>query len=208
MNTARRFFYFVKPFNVSNVFQGMNTIFEKAGQADAALDLSVLENMITNKGEEVRSLSEKQPVLLVFLRHFGCIFCREALKDLAERQDLIKSEGSKLILVHMSDYEIADRYLQQFGLHSVDHVSDPTCRFYAAFGLSKGNFTQLFGLQAWIRGFSVSLIEGHSPGPILGDAFQMPGVFVVYQSAIKDQFIHKLASDRPDYLQLIKCCSL
>jgi hypothetical protein len=43
---------------------------------------------------------------------------------------------------------------------------------------------------------------------MLGDGFQMPGVFVIREGEVREHFIHRLASDRPDYAKLVECCSL
>ena len=108
----------------------------------------------------------------------------------------------------MADNEIAERYFTRYELEGVDHIADPSCRFYKAFGLTKGTFTQLFGLQTWIRGFNAGVVEGHGIGQQLGDGFQMPGVFVISNGEVKESYIHRLASDRPDYFQLAKCCTI
>jgi len=172
------------------------------------IDLSAISKMITNKGNTLGELSDRQPVMLVFLRHFGCTFCREALSDIAKERQTIEQEGSNLVFVHMTDNEIADRYFQRYGLEGVEHISDPACNYYAAFGLTKGTFNQLFGLQSWIRGFSAGVMEGHGVGLQLGDGFQMPGIFIIHEGVLKDSFIHKLASDRPNYRDLVRCCNL
>lgn len=163
-----------------------------------------LTHMTTLQGESVAALSQKQPVLLVFLRHFGCTFCREALKDLSDRSKQIAEYGSKLVLVHMSDEETAERYFSKYSLRGVSHVADPHCRFYQAFGLTKGTARQLFGLQSWIRGFQAGVIDGHGVGiKQLGDGFQMPGVFVLQDGKVVSKFVHKLAGDRPEYVDLL-----
>lgn len=176
---------------------------------DMQIDVEILEQMKTNTGDSVLALSARQPVLLVFLRHFGCTFCREALNDISKRKKYIESTGTQLVFVHMTDNETAERYFNRYNLHDNVHVSDPECAYYAAFGLTKGTFTQLFGLHSWIRGFNSGVMQGHGVGPLLGDGFQMPGVFVIQEGEIKDAFIHKLASDRPDYDDLIRnCCQV
>jgi hypothetical protein len=40
----------------------------------------------------------------------------------------------------------------------------------------------------------------------MGDGFQMPGVFVITDGAIRESFIHKIVSDQPDYEDLLQCC--
>jgi peroxiredoxin len=175
---------------------------------EGQLDSEVLHHMTTNFGKSLHELSREQPVLLVFLRHFGCTFCREALSDIAKQRQQIEETGSLLVFVHMASNEIAERYFNRYELEGVSHISDPECKYYAAFGLVKGNFTQLFGLQSWIRGFSAGVVSGHGVGPQLGDGFQMPGAFVLQDGEVKSSFIHKLASDRPDYLDLVNCCEM
>ncbi len=168
----------------------------------------LLQEMVTSEGDNLNELSFRQPVLLVFLRHFGCTFCREALADIARKRDQIEATGSKIVFVHMTENNIAERYFNRYELPGVAHISDPECHFYAAFGLVKGSMTQLFGLQSWIRGFQAGIMEGHGIGPMLGDGFQMPGVFVLQEGQVVESFLHKLASDRPDYLELARCCGV
>lgn len=175
-----------------------------------SVDQQVMENMQTSEGSNLWHSSFEQPVLLVFLRHFGCTFCREALADIAKLKGKIEQSGIKIIFVHMTDDKVAERYFQRYDLAGAVHISDPTCNYYAKFGLVKGNFTQLFGLQSWIRGFQSAVIEGNGAGyKQVGDGFQMPGVFVVHEGQIKGAFIHKLSHDRPDYEQLVmNCCEV
>ncbi|MCR9098645.1 MAG: SelL-related redox protein [bacterium] len=177
-------------------------------ETNRSLENELLQEMVTNEGASLMALSENKPVLLVFLRHFGCTFCREALADISKEREDIEASGSELVFVHMTDNEIAERYFNRYGLEGVQHISDPECKYYTEFGLVKGNFTQLFGLQSWIRGFSAGVVAGHGIGPQLGDGFQMPGAFVIQDGEIKNSFIHKLASDRVDYLGLVKCCEV
>lgn len=176
--------------------------------AHVQVEQETMEQMVTNTKLTVLSLSYEQPIMLVFLRHFGCTFCREALADISNRKSEIEAMGVKLIFVHMAGDDIAERYFQRYELEGAVHVSDPDCQFYAAFGLVKGNFTQLFGLKSWIRGFQAGVLDGHGIGAQLGDGFQMPGIFIIQSGKIIESFIHKLASDRPDYLKLSECCPM
>lgn len=171
---------------------------------DSANLATAIDQMTTARGISVKAMSMRQPILLVFLRHFGCTFCREALKDLADRKQEINSYGGKLVLVHMSDQKTAEPYFNKYKLVGVDQVMDPACRYYEAFGLTKGTARQLFGLQSWIRGFQAGVVDGHGVGmQQLGDGFQMPGVFVMIDGQIRNKFIHKLAGDRPEYVDLL-----
>lgn len=158
----------------------------------------------TDKGESIKDISFDQNVLLVFLRHFGCIFCREALLDLANLKNELQSLNTRPVFVHMSDSEIAYAYFRKYDLEGVDSVSDPSCTLYENFGLVKGTSSQLFGLQNMMRGFEATM-QGTMIGlKQIGDGFQMPGVFVIKDGNVLTSFIHKNVSDRPDYLEMIK----
>ncbi len=172
------------------------------------VDSEILAQMVAQTGENLHAISMEQPIMLVFLRHFGCTFCREALSDISGRRKEIEKMGSRIVFVHMSDNETAERYFNRYDLEGATHISDPECKYYATFGLVKGNFTQLFGLHFFIRGFQAGILEGHGSGRLLGDGFQMPGIFVIQDGEIKESFIHKLVSDRPDYKELVKCCAV
>ena len=146
--------------------------------------------------------------MLIFLRHFGCVFCKEAMTDIAIRRNKFEELGFRIVFVHMSDTETANDYFSKFNLEGITFINDPHKRYYNAFGLFRGSFTQLFGLQTWIRGYQVKMKHDFplESDKRLGDSFQMPGVFVLYEGEIKDKFVHQHAAQRPDYDRLLDCC--
>lgn len=163
-----------------------------------------LAGLLTNTNESIVSLSMNGPVLLVFLRHFGCIFCREALRDLALKREQYESKGITIVFVHMSDRETAEMYFRSFNLDGIRHISDPQCSYYSAFELGKATIGQLFGFKNLVRGFEVTISKGI---PVMssqiGDGNQMPGVFVISKGVITHEFRHKYAGDKPDYDELV-----
>lgn len=171
-------------------------------------DTIIMEEMLTNTGENLLSISKTNPVMLVFLRHFGCTFCRAALAEISSNLGKLESNGTKVVFVHMSDESTARSYFNRYKLVDPLQIADPECKFYQEFGLVKGDFNQLFGLNNWIRGFSEGIVNGHGIGTQLGDGFQMPGVFLIQNGVIKEQYIHKSASDKPDYVKLSDCCTI
>ena len=166
------------------------------------ISTSILKKMITNKGDDLYYLSGKKPILIVFLRNFGCMFCREAMEDINKIKSEILDKGIDIVLVHMSDYELGEKFLKKFKLNDLRHISDPDTEFYQAFGLMKGNFNQLFGFQNWIRGFDAAILKGHGIALPVGDGFQMPGIFLLNGTRIENSYIHQKISDKPNYLEL------
>ena len=168
------------------------------------------EMCTVNSGVSLAELTEQSPVLLVFLRHFGCSFCREAISDIAKRRARLEQQGVRIVFVHMApEQKVAEKFFRRYKLFPIDHISDPEKNFYRAFGMGRGTPAQLFGLMNWIRGFEAGVIEGHGfayQSEDIGDGFQMPGVFVLHKGEVKHSFIHQQAWDRPDYEAIVKCC--
>lgn len=168
-----------------------------------------LSIITTNKGNSLNDLSDQSPVLVVFLRHFGCVFCKESMYDISKKEEKLKSEGIRVVLVHMSDYDTAEGYFKKFGLKDIEHVSDPDCKYYAAFGLIKGSFSQLFGLKTWIRGFEIAATKQMLPdNKRIGDGLQMPGIFLIRHGGIVESFIHNSVADKPDFETFIEVCHI
>ena len=169
----------------------------------------LLKNIKTNTGQGLYELTFKSPVLLLFLRKFGCVFCQESIKDIKRKSLDIEKKGVQICFVHMATTQEGEEYFEKYGLKGVLHISDPDCKIYADFGLVKGRFNQIFGLQVWLRTIESVVVEKSNIFvKQIGDGFQMPGVFYLKDGVIQDQFIHTQASDRPDYMNLIQgCCS-
>ncbi|MEM1330748.1 MAG: SelL-related redox protein [Planctomycetota bacterium] len=153
----------------------------------------------TASGRTLAELSAERPALVVFLRHSGCTFCKEAAADLSRERARIERDAS-IVLVHMTpDSGAAAAYFERYGLGGVEHVSDPDRALYRAFELGRGSLGQLFGLRVWLRGFFATVRGRHMVGKLVGDGFQMPGVFVVHAGRVTRAFRHQDAADRPDY---------
>ncbi|MFT6148264.1 MAG: peroxiredoxin [Saprospiraceae bacterium] len=174
----------------------------KSQQMD--IDSSILSEMITNKNTSLKKMSEHKPVLLVFLRRFGCTFCREALDDLSKIRPKIEEKGVEIVFVHMADNETAEDYFKTYKLPNSIHISDEPAKFYKEFDLFRGNIRQLFGLGVMMRGFKLAMEKGYGIG-FIGDGFQMPGIFLLRNSKIVNSYIHDTAADKPDYFEIATC---
>lgn len=168
-----------------------------------ALPLDMALSLYTGEdGTDLLNASQDQPLFLVFLRHFGCTFCREALADLAAVNERLTATGARLLLVHMSPENEARRLFDKHGLQGVTGISDPDRVLYRAFALRRGSPTQLLGWSVWKRGWEAGVKQGHGIGWLRGDGAQMPGAFVVSHGQVVAQFVHESAADRPDYVDL------
>lgn len=185
---------------------GYNELPTSKTPEDVKLDPDILEAIYTNKDQDLKSLSEEKTVLLIFLRHFGCSFCREAMNDLSLLRHHFEHQSVEMVLVHMADDNIAEEYFEKYHLSGVSHISDPDLSLYEYFGLHKGTFWQLYGLKTWLRGLSVGWLGKKGlevDEPRLGKTNQMPGVFLIKDSRIVHKFVHRSAADRPDYKTIV-----
>jgi peroxiredoxin len=153
-------------------------------------------------GRTLGQISEARPTLLVFLRHSGCTFCREALADLRDRRSEIEARGTQIAIVYQESPEGMRPLLERQGLSDVEQFSDPDRRLYDAFELHLGTLGQLFNLSTFVRGFKAAITSRHGFGSISSNVYQMPGAFLVHRGRIVREFRHKTASDRPDYTAL------
>jgi peroxiredoxin len=158
-----------------------------------------LERWSTNRGESLLALSERSPVLLVFLRHAGCTFCREAMADLARQRKRIEAAGVQIVVVHMSSSEKFREFAQRYHLEDLAHITNPDRELYRAFGLKHGSLRQLLGWEVWKRGLQAGIRDRHGLGAVEGDSKQMPGAFLLRKGEIVRSHRHYLASDRPNY---------
>ncbi len=157
-------------------------------------------------GTDLLELTHNQPVLLIFLRHLGCTFCRETLADVASRQTNLREKGIQPVFVHMAqESEDIHRLFSKYGLEDCPRISDRQKVLYETFGLKRGTLRQVLGPKVMWRGFMAAILRGHGFGLPEGDPFQLPGVFLVHRGRILKDFRHELSSDVPPYSEFEPC---
>ncbi len=119
------------------------------------------------------------PVLVLFLREFGCIACAEQVHDLAPRLGEFLALGVRVVLVGNGKPEGAGAFLERHDLadKAVEMVTDPSLGVYRAAGLER---------SAWATHGPGALVDflraagrGHWPGKIDGDLQQQGGALLV-----------------------------
>jgi hypothetical protein len=166
--------------------------------------IRVLENTRTESGRTLLSLVDESPVLLIFLRHFGCSFCREALDRVSKVEDQLNARGVRPVFVHLGSPERAKPYFDYYNLANAERVSNPDASLYTnpVFGLRRVHpFLHFLRPKVWL-GWIRSAIQLYGIGMIHEDAHQMPGVFFLRDRAIVRSFRYRTIADQPDYLKL------
>ena len=157
----------------------------------------------TESGRSLAELSAQSNVLVIFLRHSGCPFCRQTLSDLAHTRDRLADANVRLVIVHQDTPERGAAWIAKYGLGDCEQISDPQRQLYQKFELAKASWWDLVGPHTWCSGFKATLLQMHGVGKIVGDVKQLSGAFVIRDSKIIKSFRQSYSSDRPDYAALV-----
>ena len=159
----------------------------------------------TESGANLLTLAEQSPVLLVFLRHFGCSFCRKAISDVSDLRGELEKRGVRPVFVHLGPTDLARVYFDYYKIGDVERICDPEAKIYKSplFGLGRVNPWWHLVNPKVIFGWLNGTIFKHGIGKIDTDGHQMPGVFVLKGSKIVNRFIYKTIADEPKYLKLV-----
>ena len=144
-------------------------------------------------------LGEK-PTLLVFLRFFGCTFCRETISDLRAAAESDPTYPSVLFFFQGTSRE-GRAFLRHYWPEA-RAVSDPELRFYEAFGVARGSFLQMLGPSVlWAKRRANA--KGHHNGERgAADIWRMPGLFVVAGDRVLWRHEFRHAADHPDFSRI------
>ena len=174
----------------------------KNSEADVA---ETLASIHTESGANLLALAQASPVLLVFLRHFGCSFCRQAISDVADLRVELDRRGVRPVFVHLGTPERAKPFFDYYGIGDVERVSDPEAAVYQrpVFQLARMHpALTLLQASTWV-GWLKGAIFKHGIGAIKEDGHQMPGIFFLKGVKIERQFRYRTIADEPNYLKLI-----
>jgi len=168
----------------------------------------VVANTKSLSGRSMTEMSWRQPTLVVFLRHFGCTFCREALKVLADQRSSIESLGLSIAIVHMSNEQEGRNTLHSYDLRSVEIFSDPSCEMYRVCAIERADYSDIFNLRNITKAFTTAFFKRYGVGKIAGDVFRLSGAVVIHQGKIIGSSKSNIPADSIDFLELSRKHSL
>ena len=182
---------------ISGTLRGMEITAEETA--------TLLASIRTESGASLLGLTEASPVLLVFLRHFGCSFCRKAISDVAELRGELERRGVRPVFVHLGPPELAKVYFEYYGIGDVERINDPEAAIYRhpVFQLGRQSVWLQLVTPKVVAGWLKGAIFKHGIGKIEGDGDQMPGIFFLKGATIVRRFIYKTVADEPNYLKLV-----
>jgi len=159
----------------------------------------------TESGRSLLDLVDESPVLLIFLRHFRCAYCAQALDRLSQVRGQVEAKGARPVFVHLGSPERAKPYFDYYHLSDVERISNPDASLYRhpAFGLGRKNYILHSLHPAVIAGWLKGAIFRYGIGVPVEDGDQMPGVFFLKDRKIVRAFRHRTIADEPDFLKLV-----
>lgn len=126
----------------------------------------------------VAALHAQGPAVLVFVRYFGCLFCKQHAAELVARRGDFATRGVEPILIGQGTPDEAREFSERYA-KGLRVLADPERASFCAAGMKRGVWTTVnpsVGVRA-----AVALSQGHRQTHLRGDSFQQGGVVVLDQ---------------------------
>ena len=120
----------------------------------------------------LRSLYQKGPLVLIFLRHLGCVFCKEHVAHLRDLKEL------NIVFVTLGTEEQTEIFRKKMkSAHRF--ICDPEKKLHAQFNLNPGGLAEFMNPHV-IGRVIVYMLKGYVNGLVAqGDPKMLPGVFLI-----------------------------
>jgi peroxiredoxin len=144
----------------------------------------------------LESLWRERPAMLVFVRHFGCLFCREQVAEVRSHAAAFVAAGVDVVVVGNGSVAEAAAFATEHA-GSLRVLTDPTREAYCAFGMQRGWRTaaNVGTVSRAVRALAKGYRQAARPQ---GDPFQQGGV-LIFEAGGRERwrFISKEAGEHP-----------
>jgi hypothetical protein len=147
----------------------------------------------------LRDQLDEDVTLLVFLRQFGCMFCREMVSELriaAEESEVFPS----VLFLSQGNATEGRAFLRRYW-PGARAIADPRLELYDVMGIRRGGLMDALGPRVFAAR-SRARDKGFENGPISGDIWRMPGLIAVRQEKIVWSHRAAHAADHPDFSRI------
>jgi peroxiredoxin len=154
-------------------------------------------------GHEVRmgQLWAEQTAVLMFVRHFGCLFCRQQIAGIEPLLDRIRSCRAELFVIGHGSPDDARVFAAEQALRA-PLLTDPSRRSYCALEMRRGLASVL--TPAVVARSLTALRAVFRQSRIAGDPLQQGGVVVIAPGGVERfRFISQAAGDHPTPRQIL-----
>lgn len=168
---------------------------------EAAPDYVLLDE--TGTQVALSQMWASRPALILFLRHFGCLFCREMLKQVQQQAAELRAAGLHIAAVGIGEPKHAAHYRKLLA-PAVDCLTDNgATTVYGLYGLRDGAAGAFLNLKVAARTIR-ALAAGNLIGAPSGNVRMLPGTFIVDTDGIV-RYAHYSAdvADHPAMTDLV-----
>lgn len=139
---------------------------------------------------------------LVFLRHFGCPFCKEHARELHRRRTGFGDAGVEIVMIGPGTPAEAAAFVAELGLRD-PVLTDPDRSAYRAYGLAEAPIRSLLDPRI-IAGGVRAAVKGFLPRMSSGNPLQLQGQFLIDRHGIiRSATRPRLMSDIPSARALL-----
>jgi peroxiredoxin len=161
---------------------------------------------VDSDGNEIRLSdlwsSAEKGIVLVFLRHFGCLFCRDHAAQLRKHYDDFRARGFEVVAIGQGTPARSEKFQQDYSL-PFPVLGDRARESYRRYGLTSTALGSFLDPRAYVSGIR-SLLHGKLPGLPDGDVSQNPGTFLIDRSGhILRAEIGQHAGDFPSAAEIV-----
>jgi peroxiredoxin len=149
------------------------------------------------EGRRVRlgDIWQDRPVVVVWLRHFGCLFCKEQTAEFRSRSSELERHGAAVVFVGNGSTRHAGSFRDEF-CPECTVLTDPGLTSYRLID-ARGGLVNTIGPQAWRAGIR-AFRRGARQQTTQGHPFQQGGVVVIGPGdTVAYSYISKAAGDHP-----------
>jgi peroxiredoxin len=145
----------------------------EAGDPFPNLKLETTEGAV-----ELRDRWRDGPLVVMFMRHFGCPFCREHLMRMGKALPRFQASGAQMVAIFQYGAEATEQFCDSRKL-PFDCLGDPLREGFNEVSLGRGKRKQLLSWKI-AKGYVRNASQGNvGVGAHGGDYALMPGTFVV-----------------------------
>jgi peroxiredoxin len=159
-----------------------------------------------DEGHDVRlgDLWANGPAVLAFLRHWGCVFCRQHAVELHRAREDLEAAGVQLAAIGHGTVEQAAAFRRAQGVE-IQLLVDADRSSYVAAGAKVATFGELFAPKVVAAGAKHTVMsrvkQGNivvHQGRIIGSAAQLGGVLVIApDGSVRYAHLAQNAADQP-----------
>jgi peroxiredoxin len=143
----------------------------------------------------------KQPVVLTFVRHFGCIFCREHVVELQKEIERVHQLGAEIVVIGNGAPHFIPGFRELTGFDGPIYT-DPSRRSYDLASMKRG-WSTFLNARA-VTNLARAFVGGARQGSVQGDPSQQGGTLVVAPPGrILFHHVSETAGDHPKLAKLL-----